>query len=91
VCETFITPQVFDDTVCEFDVDCLFFNGECVYSNVVDNWLPNPPYFMDKCGAAPSITDKKIQQELKDYAIAAVKALVCGIQESLSVGNSGCT
>jgi hypothetical protein len=89
VCETFITPQVFDDTVCEFDVDCLFFNGECVYSNVVDNWLPNPPYFMDKCGAAPSITDKKIQQELKDYAIAAVKALVCDIQDSSSVVYSG--
>ena len=31
-------PQIFDDIVCEFDVECLFSNGECVYVNVVDNW-----------------------------------------------------
>ena len=29
----------------------------------------------DKCGAAPSITPERVQNELKDYCIAAVKAL----------------
>lgn len=53
VAETFITPQIFNDLVCEFDCEVLFYDGECVYANVIDNWLPNPPYFMDKCGNAP--------------------------------------
>jgi hypothetical protein len=46
--------------VSEFDVDCLFADGECVYANVVDNWLPDAPYFQDKGFDCPTIVPPKV-------------------------------
>lgn len=47
--ETFIDPILFggpDENlpiISEFDIDLLFWNGEAMYGNVVDNWLPDAP------------------------------------------------
>ena len=46
--------------VSEFDVECLFADGECVYANVVDNWIPDPPYFQDKGFNCPTIVPPQV-------------------------------
>jgi hypothetical protein len=56
----FQVPVVFNGFVSEFDIDCLFADGECVYANVVDNWLPDAPYFQDKGFDCPTIVPPKV-------------------------------
>jgi len=73
--ETFITPTIFGGKTSEFDVDVLFWNGECVYGNVIDNWEPLPPYFQELASNAPSLSSRDIQQEIVQYCADAVKAL----------------
>ena len=72
--ETFIEPIKYGGIVTEFDIDILFWEGEPVYANVVDNWEPEAPYFQDRGFNCPSITPAEVQKEMIDYCIACVKA-----------------
>ncbi|KNC86072.1 hypothetical protein SARC_01764 [Sphaeroforma arctica JP610] len=75
VAETLLVPIIYNDLVQEFDVEVLMSKGESVYSNVVDNWIPDAPYFQDKGFNFPSLAPKSVQEELIEYSIACVKAL----------------
>jgi len=75
--ETCIVPVRYgpNELISEFDVDCLFWDGELVYANVIDNWCPQAPYFQDRGFNAPSTAPQNIQQSLIDYCAACVKAI----------------
>eukprot|EP01135_Chromosphaera_perkinsii_P003340 Nk52_evm40s240 gene=Nk52_evmTU40s240 len=59
----------------EFDVDCLFWDGECVFMSISDNWPTFEPYFLETGSSLPSLFSQKIQDELREYVIDVVKAL----------------
>eukprot|EP01134_Creolimax_fragrantissima_P007765 CFRG7765T1 len=75
VAETMLIPIIYHDLVQEFDVDVLMCKGEAVYANVVDNWIPDAPYFQDKGFNFPSLAPKSVQEELIQYSIDCIKAL----------------
>lgn len=59
----------------EFDVDLLFWDGECVYGNANDNWPTMEPTFLETGSNSPSTYTTLQQRELVDYAVQCVKAL----------------
>eukprot|EP00123_Amoebidium_parasiticum_P020961 comp59200_c0_seq1/m.47844 comp59200_c0_seq1/g.47844 ORF comp59200_c0_seq1/g.47844 comp59200_c0_seq1/m.47844 type:complete len:481 (-) comp59200_c0_seq1:125-1567(-) len=59
----------------EFDVDLLFWDGECVYGNANDNWPTREPTFLETGSNSPSTYSAEIQKELVDYSVRCVKAL----------------
>eukprot|EP01135_Chromosphaera_perkinsii_P008589 Nk52_evm31s1401 gene=Nk52_evmTU31s1401 len=59
----------------EFDIDCLFWDGECVFASVSDNWPVQEPYFNETGSNCPSDFPEDVQRSLKNYAIDCVKAL----------------
>eukprot|EP01135_Chromosphaera_perkinsii_P003445 Nk52_evm14s243 gene=Nk52_evmTU14s243 len=59
----------------EYDVDCLFWEGECKFISVSDNWPTHEPYFLETGSNCPSTTSEDKQAELKKYVIDVVKAL----------------
>eukprot|EP01134_Creolimax_fragrantissima_P006282 CFRG6282T1 len=78
--ETFIVPIVYggdgdQPEISEFDCDILMWERKAVYSNVVDNWIPEAPYFQDRGFNCPSITPPNVQQQIKDYCAECVTAL----------------
>lgn len=50
MCEQFLVlhPSLKHYTA-EVDNDLLFWNGECVYGTITDNWASIPPYCMFAC------------------------------------------
>lgn len=75
VAETLLIPVIYNDVVQEFDVDILVSHGKMVYGNVIDNWIPDAPYFQDKVVSVPSVTPNNVQKELLEYSFECVKAL----------------
>ncbi|KNC82645.1 hypothetical protein SARC_05066 [Sphaeroforma arctica JP610] len=75
IAETLLIPIIYNDLIQEFDVDVLMSKGEAVYANVIDNWIPDAPYFQDKGFNFPSLAPKNVQEELIEYSIACVRAL----------------
>ena len=59
----------------EFDVDCLFWDGEAVFTSVSDNWPTFEPYFLETGSSCPSKYSEAVQKEIVDYVVAVVKAL----------------
>lgn len=59
----------------EFDVDVLLWEGKCVYTNVIDNWPCIGLGFLETGSNCPSVSPDRHVQQLKDYAVACVKAL----------------
>jgi carnosine synthase len=66
---------------CEVDIDVVMSDGEWYYAAVSDNGPTLEPYFNETWAASPSLIDKDKQRELKELAIASVKALgfSCGV------------
>ncbi|KNC75337.1 hypothetical protein SARC_12133 [Sphaeroforma arctica JP610] len=77
--ETFIVPIVYGGgdlpEITEFDCDILMWDGKPQYANVLDNWIPEAPYFQDRGFNMPSITPKDVQQQIIDYCVECVLAL----------------
>jgi hypothetical protein len=48
---------------------------QLVYGDVVDNWKPEPPYYMENGANFPTVIPEKARQELIDYAFKCVKAM----------------
>eukprot|EP00126_Sphaerothecum_destruens_P000160 Sdes_comp10199_c0_seq1m1813 len=59
----------------EVDIDCLFWDGECVFSSITDNWPTFEPYFLETGSNCPTKFPLAIQNEISTYAISVVKAL----------------
>eukprot|EP01135_Chromosphaera_perkinsii_P006617 Nk52_evm19s554 gene=Nk52_evmTU19s554 len=59
----------------EFDVDCLFWEGEPVYTTVTDNWPTFEPYFLETGSSCPTKYGEEVQKEIIDYVVSVVKAL----------------
>jgi biotin carboxylase len=75
--ETFIEAHCYgrEGLVTEFDVECLFWDGELVYGKVLDNWKPTPPYFQDRGFHCPSVAPLDVQGQLIAYCASCVKAM----------------
>lgn len=75
-CETCMIPTVWEDyPVGEFDCDLLIWDGELMYGDVVDNWKPLPPFYMENGANFPTVVSDKARDELVEYAFKCVKAL----------------
>jgi carnosine synthase len=59
----------------EVDVDIIMADGESVYEAMADNWPTIEPYFNETGSNCPSILPQYQQDELRDLAVASVKAL----------------
>jgi len=66
---------------CEVDIDVVMSGGEWHYAAVQDNGPTLEPYFNETWAASPSLIAKDQQRELKELAVASVKALgfSCGV------------
>lgn len=60
---------------CETDIDVVMSGGEWHYAAVSDNGPTLEPYFNETWAASPSLIAKDQQRELKELAVASVKAL----------------
>merc|ERR1712146_456108 len=59
----------------EVDCDVVMSDGKWHYAAVADNGPTLEPYFNETWAASPSLIEKTKQRELKDLAVASVKAL----------------
>eukprot|EP00123_Amoebidium_parasiticum_P013193 comp21821_c2_seq1/m.31090 comp21821_c2_seq1/g.31090 ORF comp21821_c2_seq1/g.31090 comp21821_c2_seq1/m.31090 type:complete len:528 (-) comp21821_c2_seq1:387-1970(-) len=73
-CPPFVLAEQYMDGA-EFDCDLLFWNGECVFEALTDNWPTKEPYFLEDGYNHPSIFPAEGQRELIEYSKACVKAL----------------
>jgi carnosine synthase len=66
---------------CEVDIDVVMSDGDWRYAAVQDNGPTLEPYFNETWAASPSLIEKEKQRELKELAVASVKALgfSCGV------------
>ena len=46
-----------------------------MYGDVVDNWKPQPPYYMENGANFPTVVPDSVRQELIDYAYKCVIAM----------------
>jgi len=60
---------------CEVDIDVVMSGGEWRYAAVADNGPTLEPYFNETWAVCPSLIGKDEQRELKELAVASVKAL----------------
>lgn len=70
---TLLLEQYLDG--CEVDVDIVMSEGEWRYAAVADNGPTLEPYFNETWAVSPSLLPKDQQRDLKELAIASVKAL----------------
>lgn len=48
---------------------------QLMYGDVVDNWKPLPPFYMENGANFPTVVSDKARDELVEYAFKCVKAL----------------
>lgn len=70
---TFLLERYLDGD--EVDVDIVMSNGEWWYAAVSDNGPTLEPYFNETWAVTPSLLSRQKQVELKELAIASVKAI----------------
>lgn len=75
IAETFVLPTIFSGMVNEHDVEVLMWDGEVVYSNIIDNLTTKPPYFQEVGSCAPTAMSAAKEQAMKEYAAKCVKAM----------------
>jgi len=76
VAEQFLQPKMFPGLpVFEYDIDVLMFDGEAVYVQVVDNWIPSPTYYLETGSNFPSMVPQDVQKELGEFSVACAKAM----------------
>eukprot|EP00123_Amoebidium_parasiticum_P011896 comp20974_c0_seq1/m.28084 comp20974_c0_seq1/g.28084 ORF comp20974_c0_seq1/g.28084 comp20974_c0_seq1/m.28084 type:complete len:498 (-) comp20974_c0_seq1:371-1864(-) len=73
-CPPFVLAEQYMDGA-EFDCDLLFWNGECVFEALTDNWPTKEPYFLEDGYNHPSKFDAEKQREIIDYCKSCVLAL----------------
>lgn len=75
IAETFVLPTIFGGMVNEHDVEVLMWDGEVVYSNIIDNLTTKPPYFQEVGSCAPTAMSTEKEEAMKKYAADCVKAM----------------
>ncbi len=79
VAETLVVPTTFgfneELRMNEHDVEVLLWDGEAVYTNIIDNIATSPPYFQEIGSCAPTLMSAEQEQEMKKYAIQCLKVM----------------
>lgn len=75
IAETFVMPTIFGGMINEHDVEVLMWDGQVVYSNIIDNLITKPPFFQEVGSCAPTAMSSEKEKAMKDYAAACVKAM----------------
>ena len=52
-----------------------YFALQLKYADVLDNWKPQPPYYMENGANFPTVVPDSVKQELIDYSFKCVKAM----------------
>jgi carnosine synthase len=74
--ETFVLPNLFyGGKINEFDCEVLLWDGQVVYSNIIDNLTTRPPFFQEVGSCAPTMLPTEREQAMKEYAVQCVKAM----------------
>jgi biotin carboxylase len=74
--EKFVEPTKFmDDRIGEHDCEVLMWDGQVVYTNIVDNFSPAGDFFQDQAASCPTVMNAEQEDAMKKYATDCVKAL----------------
>jgi len=74
--ETFVLPTTFfGGAINEHDCEVLLWDGQLVYSNIIDNLTTLPPFFQERGSCAPTVMSPNQERAMIDYAVKCVKAM----------------